>query len=272
MKKILFIALGLFIFSAGMVTAATANQWKGFDIVKIFSGGKELKATDTPAVIIQGRSYVPLYMLREAGLTVSYNSSTKAVNVALPNQKPVEATQTVLTLEQLNTIGKSVGLVYQLDAQGKTIGTGSGFVTGSTFVTNWHVADGAAVSLLVDFGAIQKTVKVADAVFRNEEADLIGFKIEGVPGLTLNTGELMKGDKVYSLSYPHHRFTITEGEYLFTYKNAVSHTASITSGSSGGVVVDINGRLIGVTESGIEGKSSYAVSAVTLQQELDKMK
>lgn len=271
-RKILFGFLSFFLLASTAYAAVAVNGlYKGRSIVKVTVNGKTVKSS-VPGQIVDGATMLPLRAIAEAlGARVDWDNRKYQASITTP---PAPIKQG-LSLAELNKIGESVGLVYQLDAQGRQIGTGSAFVTDGIAVTNNHVADGEAVSLRIDFGQKQFTVKVADAVFKSVEKDLIGFKVDGVPGLTLNTNEPKKGDKVYALGYPYHRFTITEGEYGYVSElngNKLVHNANQEPGSSGGALISVTGEVIGISVAGFDNSSiSMAIPASTLKAELDKL-
>ncbi|CAH1205589.1 hypothetical protein PAECIP111893_02375 [Paenibacillus plantiphilus] len=270
MKKKLLIGLIAFTMISGTAYAATAinGLYKGRAIVKVTVNGTEVKSI-VPGQLIDGATMLPLRAIAESlGATVDWDGAKQSASITTQQQP----TQTGLTLTQLNKLGESVGIVYQLDAQNKQIGTGSAFVVDGIAVTNWHVADGNAVSLMIDFGSSVQTVQVKDAVFKNEAADLIGFKVSGVTGLKLNTAELKKGDKVYAIGFPKGRFAITEGAYQFnSLVGTMVFDAGIGPGSSGGALVNSAGQVIGVVVGENDGSpNGHAIPTKKLQDELNK--
>lgn len=69
----------------GVVSAASINgDFKGNPIVKVNVDGKELKVHNTPAIIYNGNTLVPIYMLRDLGAIVEWDPKTYSVNVTLP--------------------------------------------------------------------------------------------------------------------------------------------------------------------------------------------
>lgn len=271
MKKILLIGLIALMTISGTAYAATAinGLYKGRAIVKVTVNGTEVKSA-VPGQLIDGATMLPLRAIAESlGASVVWDGAKQSAAITT-QQQPTQSV-TGLTLTQLNKIGESVGLVYQLDAQGKQIGTGSAFVVDGIVVTNWHVADGNAVSLMIDFGSTVQTVAVKDAVFKNEAADLIGFKVSGVTGLRLNTAEPKNKDKVYALGFPSRKFTITEGMFVSKWNDdRWVHSAKTGSGASGGALINDKGEVIGVTSESNDGGINIAIRASILAQELNK--
>jgi hypothetical protein len=89
-KKV--IALILFSLGcAGVVQASSIHgDYNGDPIVKLFAEGKELLVEDAPAVIRDGRTMVPLYLLRQAGVAVHWVPEKYAVELTLPD--PIQKT------------------------------------------------------------------------------------------------------------------------------------------------------------------------------------
>ncbi|WP_040950550.1 stalk domain-containing protein [Gorillibacterium massiliense] len=88
MKKIIvssFICAALFI-GGGASAAAVNGMFQGKEIVKVTSSGNEVKAGDVPAYIDNGRTMVPIYLLRDLGASVAWDEKTRSVDVSLPQQ------------------------------------------------------------------------------------------------------------------------------------------------------------------------------------------
>jgi hypothetical protein len=75
----------LFLLTFGVAGAASVNgDFEGNPIVKVKSGGRDLKVEDVPATIYKGRTVVPVYLLRQLGASVDWNADTYTVNITLP--------------------------------------------------------------------------------------------------------------------------------------------------------------------------------------------
>jgi oligoribonuclease (3'-5' exoribonuclease) len=71
---------------AGAVQASGINgDYKGDPIVRVLTEGKELQAEDVPAVIHDGRTVVPLYLLKQAGVYVQWDQSNYQVQLSFPD-------------------------------------------------------------------------------------------------------------------------------------------------------------------------------------------
>lgn len=70
---------------ATVANAASINgDFKGNPIVKVKDNGKELIVENTPAIIYNGNTLVPIYMLRQLGATVTWDQKTYSVDVDIP--------------------------------------------------------------------------------------------------------------------------------------------------------------------------------------------
>jgi S1-C subfamily serine protease len=266
MKRIIIGILAFILLSS---TAYASSQWgsyKGNPILQLTSNGQPLKVTDVPAMNFMDRTVVPVYLLQQIGLKVSYDAETKTVDVTLPEQKPKG-----LTLAELNKIGESVGIVYAIDASGKYVSQGSGFLVGDgVFVTNDHVGS-AGDELRIEINGKVHYVK-GNTLFRNEKYDLYGVKIDAPGGVRLNDSLPKDNEHVYTIGFPHGRFMLAEGEMMLVYENGFTHSAPTDPGSSGGILLNDRGEVIGITDSGAEKMElNGAIPVKYLEDELKKL-
>lgn len=159
---------------------------------------------------------------------------------------PAEAAENVLYLE-----------VY--DASDVCIGSGSGFLINDemTLITNYHVVDGAyrMVAMTADGS---RTVEVDSVIAYSEDADLAILKCKegiGVSSLILADSDRVKqGDPVYAAGYPLGLAnTLSDGIVSSKYSvgdvDILQITAPISSGSSGGALLNKQGQVIGVVRA-----------------------
>ncbi|MGO4270740.1 stalk domain-containing protein [Paenibacillus sp. TAF58] len=84
-KKMIATVL-LFLCFAGVVNASSIHgEFNGDPIVNVLFGGKELHVEDVPATIRDGRTLVPLYLLKQTGASVTWDSEKYNVDLAFPN-------------------------------------------------------------------------------------------------------------------------------------------------------------------------------------------
>lgn len=91
MKKLILV-FALFGLLIGPVQASSINgDFNGNPIVKVRSNGNVLATEDIPAIIYEGRTLVPIYMLRNLGANVQWNQLDYSVNVTIPvkDESPV---------------------------------------------------------------------------------------------------------------------------------------------------------------------------------------
>ncbi|CAH1205291.1 hypothetical protein PAECIP111891_02720 [Paenibacillus allorhizoplanae] len=69
----------------GVAGAATLNgDFEGNPIVQVTSAGQSLKVDELPAMIYKDHTVVPLSMLRQLGVLVTWDPTTYSVNVTMP--------------------------------------------------------------------------------------------------------------------------------------------------------------------------------------------
>lgn len=74
----------------GSVSASSINgDFNGNPIVKLTSDGYAVPVEDTPAIIYEGRTMVPIYMLKNLGADVTWDGNTYTVDVKMPGSDSI---------------------------------------------------------------------------------------------------------------------------------------------------------------------------------------
>ena len=165
----------------------------------------------------------------------------------------------------------SVVQVATQDTKGRPVSLASGFVARKGVVlTNLHVLKGAAagtVRLIGDGNA----AKIEGAVASDPEVDLVLLSVPTLEAASLTLGDTSTasiGDKVFVVSNPQDlEGTFSEG--IISGKRRLDDvrmlqiTAPISSGSSGGPVLDAGARVIGVATSSLKSGQNlnFAITA-----------
>lgn len=87
MKKLLTVTMILFFITSSVNASSIRGDFEGNPIVSVKAVGSELKVEDVPAINYNGRTMVPIYMLRQLGADVAWDDSTYSVNVSLKNEQ-----------------------------------------------------------------------------------------------------------------------------------------------------------------------------------------
>jgi S1-C subfamily serine protease len=271
MKKILISLVLLFTFTGGYALATTVNgSFEGNPIIKLFSGGKELTVSDVPAINYKNRTMVPIYLLNQLGIETKWDPANYSVTIKLP--EIIKIVHPALTTDQLKKISESVYEVFGSTADPTKASQGSGFIINGYMITNEHVAGSSAYTQVQIDGQWQK---VSNYAFINKTADVMGFKVSGGTSLPYSTVLPQKDDVVYAIGYPAGELTITEGKVMGVNDYVIVHNAKTVGGSSGGILIDGKGEIIGITNAGSFQNGFYSDQAIPMryvQQELDKIK
>jgi S1-C subfamily serine protease len=171
---------------------------------------------------------------------------------------------------------RAVVIVTTYDDQGKALLQGSGFfVTSRQVVTNLHVIDHAHHIRLETFAG--QTLPVASVVATDANSDLALLQLDAPPP---NTGVLQieytapdEGDAIVVLSNPQgSRWKTTVGKVGTIWNLAgtgkrLQITAGLRPGSSGGPVLNQQGRVIGIAAMHIDSADEldFAVPAKELK-------
>lgn len=194
-------------------------------------------------------------------------------------EKSVASNTVIYTANCLPNKEYFLGNVFQIvlnDEKGVPISTGSGFIIDEEgwFITNNHVMEGGASAIayfdIEDAYSSSKYVhlSVAGCVYNSKEKDIFIGKLEGYDKLSNYyhdidfIEEYQIGEKVYSIGYPNSSLymKINKGvildEYLDIY-NKINESYYILSdsyiapGSSGGILINENFEVVGITSMGL---------------------
>lgn len=173
-----------------------------------------------------------------------------------------------IILPELKTISieevkDSVVMINTYDENNKLLGQGSGFSfkERNRIITNFHVIEGAKrIDVLTDDG---RTIPVEVILVFDKEKDLAllegNFDLKPLaPVLFFNPSE---EEYIATISSPGGAFnTITEGQVRSVYRDAMEMMVSIKPGSSGGVVINEKGRVLGVIVAVIDIENNVSLA------------
>ena len=173
-------------------------------------------------------------------------------------------------------VKRAVVLITTYDNQGKPQKQGSGFfLTPDRVVTNLHVIDSASTIRIRTFTGSK--VLVASVLATDKASDLALLQLSApcsdVATLELEDVEPQKGEPVIVVSNPlGSRWQVTTGEVgpiwdFFDIGARLQITAGVLPGSSGGPVLNLQGRVIGIAamHTGSADDLNFAVPAVRLK-------
>ncbi len=178
-------------------------------------------------------------------------------------------TKASYSIEQLTTkYINSCVLITVYDKGGKGIASGSGFMVSYNgkimVVTNYHVIEGAnSAKLELENGKVYSVDKVY-AYDKANDLAILTYKgtISGAKGIPLGSAESVKiGSNCVAIGSPK-GFKNTVSTGLISQKRLLSGTkvlqtnAPIDHGSSGGVLLNMQGEAIGITSSGFESSAN----------------
>ena len=171
----------------------------------------------------------------------------------------------------------AVVTLQTIDSAGETLALGSGFIlSDGRVVTNAHVVSGCAVVRLISFSGTELGTR-RDALFFDQEVDLAVLPaIEDPPGtVDLAAADPPQGTRVLVLGAPQGLSnTVSDGLVSGLRevggRKLLQISAPISPGSSGGPVLDSEGRLVGISVSSIaEGQNlNFAIPQSALREVL----
>ena len=168
---------------------------------------------------------------------------------------PIPLTEDTYAIEK---IAKSVYMLEVIDAQGNFLGSGSGFLAFNnyTLVTNYHVIDqGAVIKAYSDEGY---EYELASVVVADEDKDIailqFASPVTAKPLSIDKNQRISRGEKVLAIGSPMGiKNTVTTGTITnVTSRHDMTYyqfSAPISSGNSGGALLNDKGYVLGVTTS-----------------------
>jgi S1-C subfamily serine protease len=150
---------------------------------------------------------------------------------------------------------RSVVIVNTYDDRGAPLSQGTGFfVARDQIVTNCHVIKAARTIRIKTFSGKTNTVRAV--IIANEQTDLALLRVENtereVISLELDHADAIAGESVTLISNPvNSRWKISHGQVhqIWDFSNGgkrIEISAAVMPGSSGGPVINQQGRVIGV--------------------------
>ena len=185
--------------------------------------------------------------------------------------------------EDADAIERAADSVFMLEVYSRSnqkIGVGSGFVAfdSGTLVTNYHVIDGGAYLIAVSDDNARYYVDRVCMADSAEDIAILRFEEEGVARpLELDTsGNLKRAQPVVAIGSPAGLMnTVSIGNISAFYrqggKDWIQFTAPISSGSSGGALLNDEGKVIGITTATYASTQNInvAVKATAVQRLYD---
>jgi hypothetical protein len=213
-----------------------------------------------------------IYALKEGFTTVKVTSENKkvsniiSVKVTAITDNEEEEPQEPNVKEIIKNVSNSVVYIEAYNKKGEAVSSGSGFVFSADglIATNHHVVtdeEESIESVKIKFvdGTVYSTDKL---VGYDEKNDLAIVKVDypngWIPTKLGNSDGIEVGDKIITIGSPLGLDnTVSEG--IISNKNRVMGdvsyiqiSAPISHGSSGGVLINEKGEVIGVTSAGME--------------------
>lgn len=167
-----------------------------------------------------------------------------------------------LDFEELAKLASSVVMIAVHDSEGEVVCTGSGIMIGKSgyILTNFHVA-GRGSSYSVRIENDETIYETNELIKYNQFQDLAILRIDReLKPIPLYKGEkpLARGQKVVAIGSPLGLFNSVSDGIISGFRtigevDMIQFTAPISSGSSGGALLNMQGEIIGISTAGFDG-------------------
>lgn len=181
--------------------------------------------------------------------------------VTRPVQPAVQPQRTPLDFEALARLASSVVMIQIEDETGRAVGSGSGIMVGQNgyILTNFHVVShGKYYAIRIEDDP--QIYRTDELIKYNQFLDLALLRIDRrLTPLPIYDGRetLVRGQKVIAIGSPMGLFNTVSDGIISGFRriedaDMIQFTAPISSGSSGGAVLNMYGEIIGISTSGFD--------------------
>lgn len=179
-----------------------------------------------------------------------------------------------LSSEQIGLLSKSVVKIYVEDTEGN-LSTGSGFVYDKGKIgTNYHVIENAKrIEIEFDDGTYYKGEVTIIGYDKDIDIAALSISQTNTPVIAMGSSDnLLRGQTIYTIGSPKGLMnTLSNGIISSIRLNEIQITAPISPGSSGGILIDEYGKVIGITNAGIlEGENLGFAIPINNFKNMDK--
>ncbi len=225
------------------------------DYVYLFYGGVEAEPADLANEALKGMEQII------GTFRVVDRNATSFAGISLDKERSEKLLQDQSVADLVEAVGKAVLGVTAYDRNQQPLSLGSGFLVtpSGVIVTNFHVVEGASsLTITLENGETYRGVQIIDV---DPKRDIAVIKIEGrnLPSLELGRSSTIRtGERVIAVGSPEGFLnTVSDGLYnglreLDDGMDWILTTAPISSGSSGGPLLNMDGSVIGITTASIE--------------------
>ncbi|WP_054955281.1 stalk domain-containing protein [Paenibacillus dakarensis] len=118
-RKVLIATISLSVLFVGVVSAASLwGTYKGNNIIRVTSEGKQLRVGDVPAISYNGRTMIPINMLNQIGVSYTWDSKNQTVDVNTQNVTTILNTKNYIIaadiFKSLEDVGEELRIVSQV--------------------------------------------------------------------------------------------------------------------------------------------------------------
>jgi hypothetical protein len=115
-KKISIILFSSLLFCSVVSATSLWGTYKGNSIVKITKNGNPIKISDVPAMSYNGRTMIPIYLLKQFGLNFQYDAKQQTINVTssqLNESTSIEKLSSTFKTRGVNAVGYVTNGTYR---------------------------------------------------------------------------------------------------------------------------------------------------------------
>ncbi len=233
---------------------------------------------DAAPMVKNYRTLVPVRAVAESfDCTVDWNNGTQTVAITSgsgsnnsDNSSDDNATNAAINknkytaVEIAEKVKDGVFYIELYNKAGQAVASGSGFFINSdgTAVTNYHVIEDAANAKVYTTDGKSYTVSAVLGYDKDRDIAIIKVEGSGFQALNISQTDVVMGETIYCFGSPLGLESTMSTGIVSNAKRRINGntyfqmTASISSGSSGGAVVNERGEVVGISTASVEGGQS----------------
>lgn len=230
------------------------------DVVQVFPEIEKFSTLYKCTTLYSDKMNIPDFLSSSNRTHQNANERVSRSEIPHPSNYKVEKPVGELSYENLASQANSVVMIKTLDSENKPICFGSGVVIHQEgyILTNFHVVEGGHYFSVLYENETEEYV--TDYLIKYHQAyDLAVIKVDrkSSPLIVKKEGNLVRGQKIVAIGSPLGLFNSVSDGIVSGFREIntipmIQFTAPISDGSSGGALIDMYGRLVGIITAGFD--------------------
>lgn len=221
-KRILLVVIASFMFMGVVSASSMWGDYKGNRIIMLTVDDTPVKVSDVPAISYQGRTMIPIYLLKEAGIKYSWDQYNQTVNIQKGIIQESSNDDDIKTIKNLSSVASYYDSVL-------LIGDMLTDMSGGFDIVSRAIERGEGESALDNYLTRFNTViRMYNDLFDRKE------KLESIlKGTNIDIGESQESLNYYSEAINYYKISYSGLEDYFNLQNETNFRKYLNNASKG---------------------------------------